>query len=141
MLKAGSACPWKSCLLHFKGCNTPAALQQQRHVACRRVFAFTALNAHSSRSHAIVMLTIAKRARVLGARRGDKERVRVGRLFLVDLAGSERLKKSRSTGAHAWALCSSRDEQGGCSEGHQRMLPQAEPLCWCARMGPFAQQG
>ena len=66
------------------------------------MFAFTALNAHSSRSHAIVMLTIAKRARgVAGARRGDKQRVRVGRLFLVDLAGSERLKKSRSTGARA----------------------------------------
>ncbi|KAK9845464.1 hypothetical protein WJX81_007142 [Elliptochloris bilobata] len=65
-----------------------------------RVFAFTALNAHSSRSHAIVMLTIAKRPRA-SARRGEKERVRVGRLFLVDLAGSERLKKSRSTGLRA----------------------------------------
>ena len=54
------------------------------------------------------MLTIAKRARgAAGARRSDKERVRVGRLFLVDLAGSERLKKSRSTGARVWDLSGS----------------------------------
>lgn len=59
-----------------------------------RVFAFTALNAHSSRSHAIVMLTIMKRPN--NALLGQK--VKVGKLFLVDLAGSERLKKSRSTG-------------------------------------------
>ena len=71
--------------------------------------AFTSLNAQSSRSHAIVMLTIAKRP--VGAKTGLVEggakpgsrqlahKVKVGKLFLVDLAGSERLKKSRSTGA------------------------------------------
>ncbi|KXZ56844.1 hypothetical protein GPECTOR_1g761 [Gonium pectorale] len=52
-----------------------------------RVFAFTHLNAHSSRSHAVVMLTVVK--------------VTVGRLYMVDLAGSERLKKSKSVGLRA----------------------------------------
>ena len=71
------------------------------------MFAFTSLNAHSSRSHAIVMLTIAKRPVGSGASgvgggnavQQDASNVKVGKLFLVDLAGSERLKKSRSTGA------------------------------------------
>lgn len=71
-----------------------------------RVFAFTALNAHSSRSHAIVMLTIVKRPKAAPQNRtvvGQK--VKVGKLFLVDLAGSERLKKSRSTGAPPVGIC------------------------------------
>lgn len=66
---------------------------------CCRVFAFTRLNAHSSRSHAIVMLTIIKRRRTLpGQEAGPLQKVRIGKLFMVDLAGSERLKKSLSTG-------------------------------------------
>ena len=65
-----------------------------------RVFAFTRLNAHSSRSHAIVMLTIIKRHRTApGQEEGPLQRVKIGKLFMVDLAGSERLKKSLSTGA------------------------------------------
>ena len=63
------------------------------------MFAFTALNAHSSRSHAIVMLTITKRPAAAPQNRALGQKVKVGKLFLVDLAGSERLKKSRSTGA------------------------------------------
>lgn len=60
------------------------------------------MNAQSSRSHAIVMLTVVKRKRmppgdVDNANTGQL--VQVGRLFLVDLAGSERLKKSGSQGA------------------------------------------
>lgn len=66
---------------------------------CCRVFAFTRLNAHSSRSHAIVMLTIIKRHRTApGQEEGPLQRVKIGKLFMVDLAGSERLKKSLSTG-------------------------------------------
>ena len=66
-----------------------------------RVFAFTRLNAHSSRSHAIVMLTIIKRRRTLpGQEAGPLQKVKIGKLFMVDLAGSERLKKSMSTGMH-----------------------------------------
>jgi len=63
------------------------------------VFAFTRLNAHSSRSHAIVMLTIIKRHRTVpGQEDGPIQKVKIGKLFMVDLAGSERLKKSLSTG-------------------------------------------
>ncbi|GAB4821469.1 hypothetical protein N2152v2_008515 [Parachlorella kessleri] len=85
-----------------------------------RATAFTALNAHSSRSHAVVMLTVIKRKSVALAGPGlqsastlgleasasagptaEIQRVKVGKLFLVDLAGSERLKKSKSTGLRA----------------------------------------
>ncbi|KAI7845289.1 hypothetical protein COHA_001132 [Chlorella ohadii] len=66
-----------------------------------RTTAFTALNAHSSRSHAVVMLTVIKRRSVAGNGDAEIQRVKVGKLFLVDLAGSERLKKSKSTGLRA----------------------------------------
>jgi len=109
------------------------------------VFAFTALNAHSSRSHAIVMLTIAKRPRIAPGARREQRRVRVGRLFLVDLAGSERLKKSRSTGAAAPPGRSS--AQAGsvtaapCMFGTilaRRVVAalQARPPAWCTHAEP-----
>ncbi|CAK9192262.1 unnamed protein product [Sphagnum troendelagicum] len=80
-----------------------------------RCFAFTKLNAHSSRSHVIVILTVEKKAKYqtleqkaeLAERRRlsscflESERVLVGKLFLVDLAGSERLKRSGSEGLRA----------------------------------------
>ena len=66
-------------------------------LACRAV-AFTALNAQSSRSHGIVMLTIIKRPSSTPKHRAVGQKVKIGKLFMVDLAGSERLKKSRSTG-------------------------------------------
>lgn len=60
------------------------------------------MNAQSSRSHAIVMLTVVKRKRLppggLDPQANAAQMVQVGRLFLVDLAGSERLKKSGSQG-------------------------------------------
>ncbi|GAX79215.1 hypothetical protein CEUSTIGMA_g6655.t1 [Chlamydomonas eustigma] len=77
-----------------------------------RAFAFTHLNAHSSRSHAVLMLTVVKSRKYLTnaekaeIRKSEKEgivtqKVKVGKLYLVDLAGSERLKKSGSTGLRA----------------------------------------
>ncbi|XP_024400296.1 kinesin-like protein KIN-UA isoform X2 [Physcomitrium patens] len=80
-----------------------------------RCLSFTKLNAHSSRSHTIVILTVEKKAKYktseqkaeLADRRRvsscfvESERVLVGKLFLVDLAGSERLKKSGSEGIRA----------------------------------------
>ena len=73
-----------------------------------RTTAFTALNASSSRSHAVLMLTVVKRKLVAGtAGVAEIARVKVGKLFMVDLAGSERLKKSKSTG-----------EGGSSSEWH-----------------------
>lgn len=65
-----------------------------------RTTAFTAMNAVSSRSHAVFMLTVVKRKPV--GKGSDLHRVRIGKLFVVDLAGSERLKKSGSTGEGGW---------------------------------------
>lgn len=70
------------------------------------------MNASSSRSHAVLMLTVVKR-KALGSGH-ELHRVRVGRLFLVDLAGSERLKKSGSTGA---CLCVFVRGEGGWARG------------------------
>jgi kinesin family protein 5 len=67
--------------------------------ARNRNVAFTALNAHSSRSHAVVIATVIRRPLVTPA--GRAPRVNVGKLYMVDLAGSERLKKSKSTGQRA----------------------------------------
>lgn len=87
-----------------------------------RAFAFTKLNAHSSRSHAIAVITVEKKRRKPSSPNPDekqgrgrntegddkkaplppvKEKILVGKLFLVDLAGSERLKKSGSEGVRA----------------------------------------
>lgn len=88
-----------------------------------RSVAATLMNAHSSRSHAVVEVTIVKRKGLISSsaasstvttRRQSQfqqqgassaaaslERVQVGKLFLVDLAGSERLKKSGSVGIRA----------------------------------------
>jgi len=54
----------------------------------------TNMNEHSSRSHAIFMITV--ESSELGA--DDKNHIRVGKLNLVDLAGSERQNKTGSTG-------------------------------------------
>ncbi len=43
-----------------------------------RTTAFTALNAHSSRSHAVVMLTVIKRRAVSGTGEAEIQRVKVG---------------------------------------------------------------
>lgn len=86
--------------------------------AAHRVFAFTRLNAHSSRSHAIVMLTIIKRHRTApGQEEGPLQKVKIGKLFMVDLAGSERLKKSLSTGTDF--ACSLSQAQWPCCQTFQ----------------------
>ncbi|GJP47396.1 hypothetical protein CLOM_g6589 [Closterium sp. NIES-68] len=88
-----------------------------------RTVAFTKMNAHSSRSHAIAIITVEKKRRkevessdsegnsgaVAAGGHGSeehrkpekKDKILVGKLFLVDLAGSERLKKSGSEGLRA----------------------------------------
>jgi hypothetical protein len=54
------------------------------------------MNEHSSRSHAILTVTIEMADLELSA--GDKKCIRVGKLNLVDLAGSERQGKSGASG-------------------------------------------
>lgn len=46
----------------------------------------TAANKTSSRSHAVLQVTVKQKSRV----KDINEEVRVGKLFMVDLAGSER---------------------------------------------------
>lgn len=105
---------WNSCF-----CDSPCC-------TAHRVFAFTRLNAHSSRSHAIVMLTIIKRHRIApGQEEGPLQKVKIGKLFMVDLAGSERLKKSLSTGMALacrlsqaqWPCSLNFGESGFCGSG------------------------
>jgi hypothetical protein len=55
------------------------------------IFSATNMNEHSSRSHAIFMITI----EMSGI--GGKKVIRVGKLNLVDLAGSERQSKTGAT--------------------------------------------
>ncbi|KAH7726405.1 Protein KLP-3 a [Aphelenchoides avenae] len=57
-----------------------------------RSVAATALNANSSRSHAVIMVTVNMRDLSSGT-------TSTGRLNLIDLAGSERVAKSQATGA------------------------------------------
>ncbi|XP_056586746.1 kinesin family member 4 [Triplophysa dalaica] len=57
-----------------------------------RTVGSTAMNAASSRSHAIFTISLEQR------RNGDKSDVMVSKLHLVDLAGSERQKKTKAEG-------------------------------------------
>lgn len=59
----------------------------------RRTAAATAMNARSSRSHAILIATLSQRHK-------DTDELKTSVLQLVDLAGSERLKKSKAEGEH-----------------------------------------
>lgn len=58
-----------------------------------RTIGATDMNEHSSRSHAIFMITVE-----MSDLNGAKGQVRVGKLNLVDLAGSERQAKTGATG-------------------------------------------
>ena len=52
---------------------------------CARKVAFTALNAHSSRSHAIVMLTVIKRRRLGQLRNTEVQKIKVPSFGLKNL--------------------------------------------------------
>jgi hypothetical protein len=65
------------------------ALDAMRSGERHRVTASTSLNASSSRSHTVLLLTVR-------GRQGANSTV--GKLYLVDLAGSERVKRSEVTG-------------------------------------------
>jgi len=54
----------------------------------RRIKSSTSLNAHSSRSHAVVIFTVTKRPRTCG-------KATVSHLLMADLAGSERAKSAQ----------------------------------------------
>ncbi|NWU62076.1 KIF19 protein, partial [Pterocles burchelli] len=52
----------------------------------------TAANKTSSRSHAVLQVTVTQKSR----RKGTGEEVRIGKLFMVDLAGSERAAQTQN---------------------------------------------
>ncbi|XP_062914916.1 kinesin-like protein KIF19 isoform X1 [Mobula hypostoma] len=54
----------------------------------------TAANKTSSRSHAVLQVTVKQRSRI----KDISEEVRIGRLFMIDLAGSERASQTQNTG-------------------------------------------
>ncbi|KAJ8687373.1 hypothetical protein QAD02_023167 [Eretmocerus hayati] len=71
-------------------CKNAAEIQQLMKMGNQnRTVGTTNMNEHSSRSHAIFMITIEM---------GDSCGIRVGRLNLVDLAGSERQSKTGAIG-------------------------------------------
>lgn len=74
-------------------CKSAAEIQHLMNTGNQnRTIGATNMNEHSSRSHAIFMITIE-----MGSM-GDNGGIRVGRLNLVDLAGSERQSKTGSSG-------------------------------------------
>lgn len=60
----------------------------------RRTQEPTAANRTSSRSHAVLQVTVKQRSRV----KDITEEVRIGHLFMIDLAGSERASQTQNTG-------------------------------------------
>lgn len=85
--------------------NVQQGMKTFRYGEQNRATAFTNLNAHSSRSHAVLLVKIEKRKaqKVDEGKKGKKGKDEVdgsltySTLFLVDLAGSERVKKSKAT--------------------------------------------
>ncbi|XP_012274142.1 kinesin-like protein KIF3B [Orussus abietinus] len=74
-------------------CKSAAEIQHLMNTGNQnRTIGATNMNEHSSRSHAIFLITIE-----MGSI-GDSAGIRVGRLNLVDLAGSERQSKTGSSG-------------------------------------------
>ncbi|XP_057321320.1 kinesin-like protein KIF3B [Microplitis mediator] len=75
-------------------CKSAQEIQQLMNKGnLNRTIGATNMNEHSSRSHAIFLITIEMESLV-----GDSRGIRVGRLNLVDLAGSERQSKTGSCG-------------------------------------------
>lgn len=76
----------------------------------------TEMNAHSSRSHSILSVSVSGVARITGMSY-------LGRLHLIDLAGSERVGRSQATGQQlkeAQAINLSLSNLGNCISGLQK---------------------
>lgn len=78
-------------------CKNAAEIQQLMNMGNQnRTIGATNMNEHSSRSHAIFLITIEMGSTSVGSETGGG--IRVGRLNLVDLAGSERQTKTGASG-------------------------------------------
>ncbi|CEP12182.1 hypothetical protein [Parasitella parasitica] len=71
--------------------NTDEVYQAMKNGSSNRVVAYTNMNAESSRSHSIVVITITQKNLDTGAAKS-------GKLYLVDLAGSEKVGKTGASG-------------------------------------------
>ncbi|CAI2369750.1 unnamed protein product [Moneuplotes crassus] len=74
--------------------NVQQAMKTFKYGEQNRATAFTNLNAHSSRSHAVLLVKIEKRKASI---KSNDRNMTFSTLYLVDLAGSERVKKSKAT--------------------------------------------
>ncbi|KAK1946647.1 Kinesin-related protein 3 [Phytophthora citrophthora] len=63
-----------------------------------RAVSSTEMNAHSSRSHAILILRVERKE--FASTSSNQPVIRLSNLYLVDLAGSERVKKAKVYGRH-----------------------------------------
>ncbi|CAO3657520.1 unnamed protein product [Mucor hiemalis] len=71
--------------------NKDEVYQAMKNGSSNRVVAYTNMNAESSRSHSIVVITITQKNLDTGAAKS-------GKLYLVDLAGSEKVGKTGASG-------------------------------------------
>ncbi|KAI7907881.1 P-loop containing nucleoside triphosphate hydrolase protein [Cokeromyces recurvatus] len=71
--------------------NTNEVYQAMKNGSANRAVAYTQMNAESSRSHSIVVITITQKNLDTGAAKS-------GKLYLVDLAGSEKVGKTGASG-------------------------------------------
>lgn len=86
--------------LTWRECKTPESLIEAFDDGRKRLkYAETHMNKHSSRSHAVMQLKVAKRPQgtcSAASPGGDATFKRLmGKMTIVDLAGSERVKKSQ----------------------------------------------
>lgn len=58
----------------------------------------TAANQASSRSHAVLQISVLRRSRVRGADPAGRQVLHTGRLYMIDLAGSERAANTQNIG-------------------------------------------
>ncbi|XP_065110437.1 kinesin-like protein KIF19 [Paramisgurnus dabryanus] len=81
-------------LTEFSTCNAEEIMAFLIKGNKQRTQESTAANKTSSRSHAILQVTVKQKSRV----KDINEEVRVGKLFMVDLAGSERASQTQNRG-------------------------------------------
>ena len=84
----------------FRVTNAEEALRHVRHGLTKRVVGKTAMNAHSSRSHAIFTVILQQTMRKQSLEGSDKIDVemKTSKIHFVDLSGSERVKRSMTVG-------------------------------------------
>ncbi|XP_056595539.1 kinesin-like protein KIF19 [Triplophysa dalaica] len=81
-------------ITEFSTCNAKEIMSLLTKGNKQRTQESTAANKTSSRSHAILQVTVKQKSRV----KDINEEVRVGKLFMVDLAGTERASQTQNRG-------------------------------------------